>query len=626
MSDAEVAETTDRTEGWPAGVYLAGLAQLARSDDEPITAFRGSDRFVSDYIRFEHLDYLSAEDQEFLVRASVLDRLSGPLCDAALHRSRSASKLEELAESNLFLIPVADARPRTYRVQNLFREALESELRRSEPGLAETIAARASAWCEKRGDVESAIEYAITSGDRDRFAELVERFLLRLYYGGRFATIARWLALLEDEDLLERHPALAATGAFVLGLEGRDEDAVRWAEIAERAPDDMPMPDGSPACAWAALVSAAICRSGVGQMREDAELAVARLAPGSSWHSSALFYLATARLLGGDSAVADEILADAYSAATAASLVDIGACALAERSLLAGADGRWDDADDLAVQARDALQDAHLDDTVKSALTYAASARAAFHNGDWVRARDDLARAERLAPQPGALAFSWFTAQVRLEAARLRMELADPAGASAVLAAGARGARRRARPGRPARGGRRAGRGAREPLPHERAGRAADPCRAAAPPAPDDAPDLQGDRRASQGLAEHREDAGHLHVPQARCVVPQRGDTAGDRARPRRAGRRPRATQARVGLRPIGTMWPRGAAQILGPERGHVASPEPSAGRGVPAGGGRDATHPGVSLVQPVSYCPPGVPRRSLPQQPCGTRRREGGK
>ena len=280
VSDAEVAETTDRTEGWPAGVYLAGLAQLARSDDEPITAFRGSDRFVSDYIRFEHLDYLSPEDQEFLVRASVLDRLSGPLCDAALHRSRSASKLEELAESNLFLIPVADARPRTYRVQDLFREALESELRRSEPGLAETIAARASAWCEKRGDVESAIEYAITSGDRDRFAELVERFLLRIYYGGRFATIARWLALLEDEDLLERHPALAATGAFVLGLEDRDKDAVRWAEIAERAPDEMPMPDGSPACAWAALVSAAICRS---RHRADARGRGARRRQARAW-------------------------------------------------------------------------------------------------------------------------------------------------------------------------------------------------------------------------------------------------------------------------------------------------------------------------------------------------------
>jgi LuxR family maltose regulon positive regulatory protein len=144
--------------------------------------------------------------------------------------------------------------------------------------------------------------------------------------------------------------------------------------------------------------------------------------------------LGTARLLAGDSAVADEILADAYAAATAANLADIGACALAERSLIAGAAARWADADDLAVQAREALEDAHLDDTAKSALTFAASARAAVRKGDWVRARHDLARAERLAPQPGALAFPWYTAQVRLETARVQTELSDPAAASETLA------------------------------------------------------------------------------------------------------------------------------------------------------------------------------------------------
>jgi LuxR family maltose regulon positive regulatory protein len=208
---------------------------------------------------------------------------------------------------------------------------------------------------------------------------------------------------------------------------------VRWGEIAERAPADAVMPDGSPARAWASLVAAAICRHGVDRMRGDAEIAVSKLVRGSPWHPSALLYLGIARVLTDDSAVGDEILADAYAAATAASFVDIGACTLAERSLIAGAAGRWDDADDLAVQARDALQDAHLDDTVKSALTYAASARSAFHVGDWVRAREDLARAERLAPPPGSPAFPWFGAQVGLETARVRMELSDPAGATAAL-------------------------------------------------------------------------------------------------------------------------------------------------------------------------------------------------
>jgi LuxR family transcriptional regulator, maltose regulon positive regulatory protein len=432
VSDEDVAELAERTEGWPAGVYLAALAALARKDGEPVTAFRGSDHFVSDYVRFEHLDYLPPEDVEFLLRASVLDRLAGPLCDAALRRSRSATKLEELAQTNLFLIPVAEARPRTYRFQNLFREALNAELRRVEPGLAETIAARASAWCEKRGDVESAIEYAYEAGDHDRFAGLVQRFVMRLYYGGRFVTIARWFALLDDDALLERHPALAATGALVQGLEGRDDTAVRWADIAERAPADTPMPDGSPARAWTALVAAALCRSGVEQMRTDAELAVSALAPGSWWRPSALLYLGVARLLAGDTAVADETLADAHAAATAASIVDIAAFALAERSLIAGASDRWSDADDLAVQARDELQDAHLDGYVTSATTYAASAHTAVRREDWVRARDDLERAEQLLP-PSSHAFPWFTAQVLLETARVRLELGDASGAAAGL-------------------------------------------------------------------------------------------------------------------------------------------------------------------------------------------------
>jgi LuxR family transcriptional regulator, maltose regulon positive regulatory protein len=433
VPDDDVAELAERTEGWPAGVYLAALAALARDDGEPVTAFRGSDRYVSDYVRFEHLDYLPEDDVRFLMRAAVLERLTGPLCDAALQRSRSAAKLDELAQSNLFLIPVADAKPRAFRLQNLFREALQADLRRLEPGMTETIAARASAWCEERGDAESAIEYTLVAGDLDRFAELLQRFVMRLYYGGRFATIARWFAVLDDDELLERHPALAAAGALVQGLEGRDEAAFRWAAVTERTRADARMPDGSPARAWTALVAAAMCRSGVGRMREDAELAVASLAPGSSWQPSALLYLGMARLLGGDTAVGDEILADTHAAATAANVVDIASFALAERSILAGAAGRWSDADDLAVQARDAVQDAHLDEYVTSALTYAASAHGAVRRSDWVRARDDLEHAERLLP-PSSHAFPWFTAQVRLEAARVRMELGDSAGAVASLA------------------------------------------------------------------------------------------------------------------------------------------------------------------------------------------------
>jgi LuxR family maltose regulon positive regulatory protein len=137
-------------------------------------------------------------------------------------------------------------------------------------------------------------------------------------------------------------------------------------------------------------------------------------------------------MFAGECAVADEILADAHAAAAAADVVDIGAFALAERSILAGRAGRWSDAEDLAVQARDALRDAHLDGHVMSATTYAASARAAAHRGDWVRARADLDRAEQLLPPPSE-AFPWFTAQTLLVIASVRIELGDPSGAASAL-------------------------------------------------------------------------------------------------------------------------------------------------------------------------------------------------
>jgi LuxR family maltose regulon positive regulatory protein len=432
VSDEQAAEVAALTEGWPAGVYLAGLATLQRDDHGPVTAFRGSDRFVSDYVRLEHLAYLPGADAEFMVRASVLERMSGPLCDAVLNRLASAETLERLAATNLFLIPLSEGEPSTYRFQRLFREALLAELRRNEPGLAETLAARASVWCETHGDTESAVEYAWAAGDRTRFASLVERWALPLYSSGRLATIQRWFDLL-DEPLLERHPALAAVGALVHGLEGREDRAERWASIAERAPSTTTMPDGSPVGAWTALLRSAMCGSGVERMRTDAELSFSTLREASVLSPAALLLLGVAHALSGDGAAADGVLVQAHAAATAANATETAALALAERSLLAGGDGRWDIAENLAVEARDALRDAHLEDYAACALVYAASAHAAVQHGNWVRARDDLERVERLLPSL-TKTFPWLRAQVAIEAARVRIGLSEFDGAAALLA------------------------------------------------------------------------------------------------------------------------------------------------------------------------------------------------
>jgi LuxR family maltose regulon positive regulatory protein len=181
------------------------------------------------------------------------------------------------------------------------------------------------------------------------------------------------------------------------------------------------------------MLRAAMCRSGVDQMRRDAELSISALADASLWRPAALLLLGVAHVLAGETEAADEILVRAHAAATAANATEAAAFALAERSLLAGADDRWATAEMLVVEARETLRDAHLCDYATSALTYAASASAAAHHGNWVRARDDLQRMEQLLPTLSR-AFPWLGAQVRIEAARARLVLSEADGAAALLA------------------------------------------------------------------------------------------------------------------------------------------------------------------------------------------------
>ena len=174
LPDAEVAELTARTEGWSAGLYLAALSIRARgSKGKPAVSFSGSNLLVSDYLQSALLAQLSADELRFLTRTSVLDRLSGPLCDAVLEQSGSASTLESLARSNLFLVPL-DPSGEWYRYHHLFQELLRSELARAEPDLVPGLLARGADWCETYGNPERAIGYAQQAGDVDRVARLVE--------------------------------------------------------------------------------------------------------------------------------------------------------------------------------------------------------------------------------------------------------------------------------------------------------------------------------------------------------------------------------------------------------------------------------------------------------------------
>jgi len=430
LAEDDVRRLDEATEGWPAGLYLVALA--LRTRDAKTAEVRGADRFLTDYFRLEALGDLSATDVEFLLHASVLGELSGPACDAVLGRSGSARALESLERSNVFVIPL-DRERRAYRFHRLFREMLEAELSRNEPAVVVSLNERAADWAEQQGDVQAAIGHAHAAGDLERVRRLVESSALPSLEGGELEAVSGRLAGLDEADAAVDHPAIAYLSAFTNALLGRADAAGHWARVAERGEHAVAMPDGSSSTEpWAALLRAVLGRDGAERMRDDAELAVATLAPDSMLRPSALVHAGLAQLLLDAQDEADTRFEDAAEAGGVSGAAVSAALALAERSLLAAARADWDTAEHHALAARETVSANRLEDYPTSALPFAVSARSALRLGQWARARDDGERADRLLPGL-TYAMPALAVQARLELARVRLALADEAGATALL-------------------------------------------------------------------------------------------------------------------------------------------------------------------------------------------------
>src|SRR5579859_2204063 len=213
LAEDELAELHGRTEGWAAGLYLAAL-YLREGGSLPgmAASFGGDDRFISEYVESEFLDRISARQRVFLTRTAVLERMSGPLCEAVLDQPGSGATLAELARSNLLLVPL-DGWGDWYRYHHLFRDMLLAELNRREPGLIPELRRRAACWCLRNDLPEEALEYSIAAGDVDAVAGLVERLVIRTYRQGRGTTLRRWLAWLDAHGGIEAHPMVAVMAA-----------------------------------------------------------------------------------------------------------------------------------------------------------------------------------------------------------------------------------------------------------------------------------------------------------------------------------------------------------------------------------------------------------------------------
>ena len=412
----ETERLAGRAEGWAAGLHLAARARLdAGLPGAGETPFGGSDRFVTDYLRSELLGHLTPGEIRFLTRASVLDPLSGPLCDATLGRRGSARTLARFERANLFIFPV-ESHPGWYRYHPLAREMLRGELERREPGRVAALDLAASRWHEANGRAAEALAHAIAAGDMALITRLVESTSVPIV--AAVATEA-FLERFERVYPLAAYPAVAAFGIWAHALHGRRDDAERWLLTVDR---DRATPSGvdrrvEPELA---LARALLARDGVAQLRADAMAAHEDLAAGP-WRQRALLLLGIGHLLDDDTEVGKEPLAE-VSEDAAPTPPDARVLASAELAVLAL---EREDAHAVArhlAEGRAAAAAGGLDEEPVAALLLATAARSAIRLGDAGAAFPLLARAQRLHARLNG-AVPWLGAQVDLELARAYAEL-----------------------------------------------------------------------------------------------------------------------------------------------------------------------------------------------------------
>jgi LuxR family maltose regulon positive regulatory protein len=267
-----------RTEGWAAGLYLAALSLRGREDPAPfITAFAGDDRHVVDYLGAEVLQSQPEVVRMFMLRTSILDRLSARLCDAVAEITGSADMLRSIEQANLFLVPL-DSRRRWYRYHHLFRSLLLHELARTEPELVPALHLRASAWYRTANFIPEAIHHAVAAGALDEAAELVAANWNTFFNQGRLNTVASWLDAL-PRDLVSGDARLCAARAWIALDRGRLGAVERWIDAAERAVSSGQDADGTAFLEMAVLRTVFRFKVGdIGRAHEAAHEAL-KLAP-----------------------------------------------------------------------------------------------------------------------------------------------------------------------------------------------------------------------------------------------------------------------------------------------------------------------------------------------------------
>ena len=258
LADEWVQSLEARTEGWIAGLQLAALSLQARDDMAAfLEDFRGSHRYVIDYLMDEVLRIQTAEIRQFLYQTSILDRFNASLSAAVTGREDTHEILSQLEQSNLFLVPL-DERREWYRYHHMFGDFLRTELEDQQQAL---LHQQAAAWFEANGLIPEAVQHALRTGDSNQAADLIERAMMvpTTWSGGQVSLIESWLKALPEASVRSR-PQLAIRASRALFLAGKLDHSERLLEQAEQALRANPVmaPDTAGALSMVTAYRAAI--------------------------------------------------------------------------------------------------------------------------------------------------------------------------------------------------------------------------------------------------------------------------------------------------------------------------------------------------------------------------------
>ena len=322
-----------KTEGWPAGLYLAALSLQHASDRHGfVRTFGGSNRHMVDYLVTEVLEAHDLRLQELMIRTSVLERLSGPLCDALMGHEGSGAMLDSLSRSNLFLVALDDEAG-WYRFHAVFAQLLRVELERREPGVTRALHRSVYAWHRDHGTIGDAIRHAIAAEAYPEAAELIETFWIGHANTWRYDTVLAWLAQLPP-GILSAEVRLLLVQAWVLSLSAKQEEAAKAIAAVERLGDldEGPLRDGfSSAGSSLTMLRAGFPWGDVGAQLDNARGAAELEGPGSPWRPLACWAVGVGLYFTGEQDEADRWFAESAALAPASAQWLAGTSSLAYR-------------------------------------------------------------------------------------------------------------------------------------------------------------------------------------------------------------------------------------------------------------------------------------------------------